>query len=331
MKITTPEQLGKAVGGYRIARIIQTAVTLRIFDYIRAGKPADAKTVALKAGFSYRGTDILLDALTALGLITKTGESYENSSLAEQYLVSDTHSMQIFSIDHAEHIYRRWAYLPESVRDGLPHNPEDNSVIKDAESNRVFIRAMHARGLERGRKIASTIDLAGVRRVADIGGGAGSYLIALAEKIPDMEGVLFDLDLTLQTAHDIIHEHDSNLNFQLKECDIFAENISFGNDFDLVLLSNIIHIVGPSKNTRLFKHIKTAMAPHGRLIIQDFLLDDTATEPADAAFFAVNMLTGTETGRAWRETDVREWLFEAGFNVIERIDANTDSDVLIAR
>ncbi|MEI2422284.1 class I SAM-dependent methyltransferase, partial [Arthrospira platensis SPKY2] len=92
-----------------------------------------------------------------------------------------------------------------------------------------------------------------------------------------MNGVLYDLELTLQTAHEIISNHDPNLAFDLVECDIFAPDASFGSQLDLILLSNIIHIVGPDQNVRLFQNIRSALKTNGRLVIQDFLLDDSST------------------------------------------------------
>jgi SAM-dependent methyltransferase len=274
--------------------------------------------------------DIVLDALSAMGLLKKQNDTYQNTDLVEKHLVTGCDSMMMFSIDHSEQIYRRWANLPEAVKDGQPHGRDESHVVGDAESNRVFIRAMHARGLDRGRKIATALNLDGVHRVADIGGGAGSYLIALAEQISGLDATLFDLNLTLQNAREIIEEHDPSLKIKLVEDDIFKNTKPFGDDFDLVLLSNIIHIVGPEENIALLKRIRHSLAPGGRLVIQDFLLDETATEPQGAALFAVVMLVSTETGRAWRERDVRQWLQEAGFTDVQRLDAGTDSDILVA-
>ena len=330
MKITTHDELQQVLAGYRQARIIQTAVKLRLFDQTRKHSPATADQVAEHTGYSLRGVDIILDALTAMGLLEKVDDTYENTDLVEKHLVTGCDSMMMFSIDHAEQIYRRWANMPEAVRSGEPHGREESHVMGDQENNRIFIRAMHARGLDRGRKIAAALDLNGVTKVADVGGGAGSYLIALAEKLPGMDGTLFDLELTLNSAEEIISDHDPNLNFHLVEHDIFKEGEDFSGQFDLILLSNIIHIVGPEENTDLFKRIKKALRPDGQLVIQDFLLDETATEPASAALFAVVMLVATETGRSWRETDVRNWLKDAGFESVQRLDAGTDSDILVA-
>ena len=329
MKVTTLEKLQELTAGYQKARIIQTAVKLRIFDATRAGKPVDAVGVAASAGISVRGADILLDALSALGLLEKSGNHYENSALAEKNLVSGSGSMLIHSIDHSEQIYRRWAYLPESVKDGRAHGSENTRVVDNPEANRVFIHAMHARGLHRGRQIAAGLDLTGVKKVGDVGGGAGSYLIALAERIPEMQGYLFDVKLTLQTAGEIIHTHDPALQFHLIETDLVDGEVPFGEDFDLMLLSNILHIFGPDQNIQILKRIKQSLKEGGRLVIQDFLLDDSGTEPPGAAFFAVNMLTGTESGRAWRETDVRRWIHAAGFTHADRQTAGTGTDILV--
>ncbi len=327
-KIDSLESLHQLATGYRHARVIQTAAKLRIFDH--TNEPATAEEIAGKAGIQQRGADILLDALTALGLLIKTDNRYVNTVLASEHLVSSASSMLLNSLDHSEQIYRRWAGLPEVVRTGTRPFADSNRFDQDQNANRIFIRAMHAHGFRRGRQIAESLDLSRVRNVADIGGGAGSYLIALSEKIPDMQGVLIDQKLTLNTASEIIGQFDLSGKIQLLEMDIFENTETpFTSDMDLIILSNILHIEGPDANIRLLRRIHQSLKPTGQLVIQDFFLDETGTMPLDGALFAVNMLVSTDRGRAWRAVDVEQWVRTAGFSDIQSLNILPDAHVWV--
>jgi len=324
-KINTLQELRQTAGAYRAARVIQTAGKLRLFDHTQTLSSAQA--VAESAGISQRGAQIILDALTALGLLEKEQDCYMNSPLAAVHLLSSAESMTLSSLDHSERIYRRWATLPDVVLKGKPARNSESDVMTDASANRVFINAMHAHGYRRGVQIAKVLDLENVRVAIDVGGGAGSYLVALIEKKADISGILVDHVLTLNTAKEIIDRYPASSKIIYREMDIFDGDAAFGSDADLVILSNILHIEGPKKNIQLLKRIRKTLAPTGRLVIQDFIMSASGVEPLDYALFSVNMLSATDRGGAWRDIDIRDWLDQAGFGEINVLQADTDSDV----
>ena len=59
---------------------------------------------------------------------------------------------------------------------------------------------------------------------------------------------------------------------------------------------------------------RQALAPRGRVVIQDFILEEDKTAPKMAALFSLNMLVGTERGASYNESEYAAWLAEAGFH-----------------
>ena len=330
-KIDSLEALDRVSRGFQHSRIIQTAAKLRLFDHTRIESPGTIEDIAKGASISLRGAEILLDGLASMGLVIKDNGKYKNSDLAEFHLVSSSKSLKLYAMDHGEQIYRKWSHLPEIVKTGLPVKGTLPSIMDDHDANRVFIMAMHAHGFSRGQVIAKTLDLEGITRVVDIGGGPGSYLLALAEQKPTIQGTLVDIALTLQTAKRVIEEVNPEANIRFVEKDIFSGTDPFASNQDLAILSNVMHIVGAETNIQLLKRTFESLKPGGRVIIQEFLLDETSINPQRAAIFAVNMLVSTESGRAWKERVVRTWMEMAGFVEIERLKVKTDSDLLIAQ
>jgi hypothetical protein len=61
------------------------------------------------------------------------------------------------------------------------------------------------------------------------------------------------------------------------------------------------------------------LEPGGRLLVQEFVLDDTRDGPLFPALFSLNMLLGTPQGKAYSEAEIRSLLAAAGLEQIERL------------
>ena len=84
--ITIP-QLHDMIRGYVKTALLRTALDLRVFDEL-VGAPAQATAVAEAVGADARGMRILLDALTAIGLLHRDGARYALLPGGERLLVS---------------------------------------------------------------------------------------------------------------------------------------------------------------------------------------------------------------------------------------------------
>jgi len=109
--------------------------------------------------------------------------------------------------------------------------------------------------------------------------------------------------------------------------DILAD--PFGSDFDLVFVSAICHMFGEAENEGLVARCARALAPGGRLVIQDFILDESGTSPKFAALFSINMLTGTKGGRSYAESEYAEWMTKAGLADVRRIPLPGPTDLIV--
>ena len=103
-----------------------------------------------------------------------------------------------------------------------------------------------------------------------------------------------------------------------------------GEGYDLILLSAICHMFSPEENRTLFQRAYAALAPNGRLVVQDFILEPDKTAPRFAALFALNMLVGTRTGGSYSEPEYSDWLREAGFAEVRRVRLAGPSGLMIA-
>jgi O-methyltransferase involved in polyketide biosynthesis len=75
----------------------------------------------------------------------------------------------------------------------------------------------------------------------------------------------------------------------------------------------------PEQNRDLLRRIFEALAPNGRLVIREFILEADKTAPRQAALFSLNMLVATDGGASYSEPEYEQWLGDAGFSDVKRV------------
>jgi len=102
-----------------------------------------------------------------------------------------------------------------------------------------------------------------------------------------------------------------------------------GEGYDLVLLSNVCHMLDEKENARLIARCHDALAAGGRLAIQEFILDPDKCGPQSAALFSLNMLVGTRAGASYSEPEYAAWMRAAGFPAIRRVRMPAPAGLMI--
>jgi SAM-dependent methyltransferase len=102
-----------------------------------------------------------------------------------------------------------------------------------------------------------------------------------------------------------------------------------GSGYDIIMLNAICHMFSEEQNQQLFRHARQALAPNGRLVVQDFILNGDKTGPLHAALFSLNMLVATDHGASYSETEYSRWMKNAGFADISRIKLPGPSDLIV--
>jgi SAM-dependent methyltransferase len=315
-------RLDEISNGFQAAKVLLAAAELRLFDVLQ-GPGATVDEIAHRTGGSRRGLRILLDALVALELVSKEADSYRNRPEYESELIEDSHGQYAAMLRHRNRMFRRWALLEEIVTGKAEANRE---VLEDRAANADFIRAMYAASHQRAKTLVDRLDLAGVRTVADLGGGPGVYLEEIARRQARARLFLVDLPITLEVARDLLSRREAGPHIHLLPWDVYAapppDELPA---LDLALLSNVVHGEPPERNRALFAKLFDCMAPGGRLIVAENVVDEGRTSPRVAALFAVNMLAMTSGGGTFTEHEILDWGRAAGFSAEpgERIDERT--------
>jgi len=161
----------------------------------------------------------------------------------------------------------------------------------------------------------------------DVGGGSGAYSIAFAKANPVLHAEILDLPAVTAIAQRHIRAAGVEERVQPRAGDLRTD--ALGRGFDLVFVSAICHMLSPEENADLLRRCHDALAPGGRVVIQDFILNPEKTGPKFAALFALNMLVGTAAGSSYSEPEYTDWLTAVGFREIRHVRLPGPSGLMI--
>ena len=323
-----PDDLMQLVRGYQASRVVLTGIELGAFTAVERLRPrATAERVAAELRADLRATEILLDALVALGLLTKERGAFANGATARRFLVAGSADDATVALRHNLNLWESWSSLTECVRSGRPAHVREMAERGD-EWTVPFIAAMHRNAAVRAPLVVQAVGPEAVRRLLDVGGGSGAYSIAFARANPALHADVLDLETVLPIASRYIVEAGLADRVHARRGDLRRDHLGSGHD--LVLLSAICHMLGPDENRDLFRRAFEALVPGGRIVIQDHVMDGDKTSPRAGALFAVNMLVGTLAGATYSEAEYGGWLGEAGFTGVRRVPLPGPSDLVVA-
>lgn len=304
--------------GHAEARILQTAVSLDIFEAIGSA-PKDARTIANRLQLEPVATELLLNALTALKIIEKRGEAFSLMDAAKQYLLRSSPQYVGGMIKFEDLSWQSWAKLPEAIRTGKSVRPA-NMYQDDPSETEIFINAMDSLVKARGdaEAVINALDWQDIGALLDIGSGPATYPIALCRTFSNMHATIFDLPGTLKITERYVREARMTDRITLISGDYRKDPIP--GHYDSIFLSNIIHGEGFEQNQDLISKLSRSLKPRGRIVVKDHILDESRASPAVGAIFSLLMLLTTDGGRCYSFGEIKSWMQQAGLSQIQQIE-----------
>ena len=314
-------------GHYWKSCTLHTGVKLDIFTLIGEDHKS-AEEIALEIQGDLRGVSALLNALTAMALLHKTEGRFSNTDFSQQFLAKDSPDYTGFIILHHHHLMASWAAMPEAVLSG---NPQRSSVSEtDQESEREsFLMGMFNIASGTAPLYSKRVDLSDCTHLLDLGGGPGTYAIHFCLNNPALKATVFDLPTTRKFAEKTIASFNLSEKIRFKGGSYLDENTGLEQEYDAVWLSHILHGEGPADAASIVAQAVKALKPGGKILIHEFILDDTMDGPLFPALFALNMLIGTDQGQAYSEAQLREMLEKCGISKSHRLEVRAPNDAEI--
>lgn len=221
-------------------------------------------------------------------------------------------------LKYAADLYEPWGRLVDLVRTGRPPLVPETILGTDKAKTRAFVLAMHerARGSGLGSILPHLAGFSGRRRLLDVGGGPGTYSMALVEQTPGLTSTVLDLPGVLEVTRELLEQHGFTDRIRCLPGDYLAT--PFGTGYDAVLLSGMMHRETRDNCRLLLRKAFDALEPEGMAVVSDvFFDDDQKNGPPFALSFAINMMLTSEEGSAHAKTEMARWLADAGFVRVE--------------
>ncbi len=307
------------LGYYWEAKIFLTSVRLDIYTALAKG-PKSAAEIAQAVNADTTSLARLLDALVAIGLLTRQEMQYANTPTVAEFLVktSPFYLGELMLLQDEE--WEHWGRLEKIVQTGRP-NITGNIFMNRPEIGELVLKVLHRMGQRVAPILSEKIDLSPYQTLLDVGGGAGTFSLAFCKRYPNLSATLFDLPQTLLTTKKHLDEEKMADRIQLVGGD-FNKDL-FPGIYDVVFLSDILHYQTSEENAALIQKLYRATKPGGKIIVKDMLINPEVSNPGWNAIFSIHLLVYTEKGRCFPENEVRGWMEQAGFHSIVEVERNT--------
>jgi hypothetical protein len=320
-----PEEVLKLAQGFMESRILHAAAELNLFTILQR-TPLFVHEVAAKTGGDIRALSTLLDAVAAMGLLVKRGQTYQCDSSVSRMLAEDSPDTILPMVLHMAHLWPRWSRLTDIAK-GIPAAMDEFSFERNPGELRAFIGAMHSIGAPLAKRVVAAIDVGPAKALLDVGGGSGTYTIAFLRAVPQLKATLFDLPDVIEMARERLTAEGLMDRATLVAGSFYEDELPGGHD--LALISAIIHSNSLQENVDLYQKVFRALKSGGRILIRDHVMNQDRTRPRDGAIFAINMLVGTSGGGCYTYEEIEEGLSQAGFTRIKLIKPGDHMDAVV--
>lgn len=322
--VVDPAPIMRVASGFMAAKHLFAANELGLFEAL-ADAPAAIEALAARTGLTPRAARISADAMVALELLERDGDLYRNSGVAAQFLAGRTPAdLRPFLRFWDRVSYPAWEALATCLSSGPPVEVFD----LDDDLQAITSAGIEAVLMGPARALAHAVDFTLSSRILDIGGGTGSWSIAVAQAHPHIRATVLELPVVAEIARGRVGEAHLTERVDVAVGDAMAGELPEGHDAFLV--ANLIHYWAPDDNRDLLRRIR-AVAPSGaRLLLADFWTDPTHTEPVHAALMAGEFAVHLRAGDVYSVVEMVSWLEQTGWRFVEHVPLAGPQSLIVA-
>jgi SAM-dependent methyltransferase/DNA-binding transcriptional ArsR family regulator len=333
---------------------VAAAVEAGLFRALADG-PASARELADRIGLDPRAVGITLPVLAELGLTEPDAggdtDDADGAGDASRYRLTGRGRRELGDPGSPDNVagglplwlenLRAWTMLAEPLRTGRPvsragtgdgaedgaEDGVEDGAGDDASRREHIARFMAGMAAAPGERVSRLVDGVLARRpgaatLLDLGGGPGHIARLFVERGLDV--VLVDRPEVVEFVRDE-YALDRVAGLRTVGADLLEDALPSG-PFDVVLLSNILHMLSPDQCVALLGKARAVLAPGGVVAIADFVRGRSPR----AARFALVMLLRTEGGNTYTFREHEAWLARTGFHSPQLTDLDPERQLITA-
>lgn len=251
--------------------------------------PISATELHRRTGYDVRNLTLCLDALAAVRLINKDGDSYCNTPRTLKYLSAGSSSYIGDLILHRRKMMNV-SSLAELIKYGHKTHHHQIDFKRLAELTGKEMKLFRVKAFSR---IANRLlkDFSHPR-VLDFGGGPGLITIEWLKRHSRASGVIFERKTVAEIARQNVIEYGVEERMHVIEGNFLSEEI--GDRYDLILASGILAFCG-DRLTDVIKKLYQALNEGGYMIVVTPRLSENGLCPVDTVLsWLSSRLEGTD-------------------------------------
>jgi hypothetical protein len=315
-KTLSPEGIFQTGLGFWASKTLLSAVELDVFSEL-AKQPATLEELRQRLSLHPRAARDFLDALVALGMLSRDDGVYSNSPEADFFLdkAKPSYSGGLLEMANAR-LYPFWGSLTEGLLTGKPQNEAKTggdffaAIYADQERLRGFAHAMTGVSMGPAIAIAESFPWQKYKTFIDIGTAEGNLPVQVALRHPHITGGGTDLTGLQVAFEEYLTAFGLRERLRFYANDFLAEPLPAA---DVLIMGHILHDWGINEKTMLLRKAYEALPDGGALIVYDAIIDDDRRHNVFGLLMSLNMLIETPAGFDYTAADCQAWMREAGF------------------
>jgi SAM-dependent methyltransferase len=315
----------KIAMGFMAAKHLFVASDCGLFEALAAG-PSTIDDLARKTGSPVRTLGIVADAAVSIGLIKRQGNRYANGEAAAAFLAGNGEGDLRPMLRYLNKVsYPHWQKFGEAVQAG--HRQAKFATFNPTEQQ-IFSEGVEAFTAPMATALATSYDFSSHRRILDIAGGTGSFLVAVLRHHRAVKATLFELPGACAVARQHLARHPEGSQIDVVEGDMFKDPLPEGHD--ALIVANTVHILSVAHNIELMKKMRAGVRPGARLLLADLWTDPTHSQPTPAALLSGEFLVMSGEGQTYSEQEAVAWLGQTGWRKIEHKPLAGPASLIVA-
>jgi SAM-dependent methyltransferase len=321
----SPATIMQLASGFMAAKHLFAANELGLFEALADG-PATLDALAARTGLTRRAARISADAMVALGLLEIQDGTYRNGTAAARFLAGPgPDDLRPFLRFWDKISYPAWTRLAEALASGPPREIFE----LDDELQQVASAGIEAILAGPAAALPQLFDFRPHQRLLDIGGGTGSWSIAIAQHHQHITGAVLELPTAVELARSRVAAAGLGQRITVITGDAMAGELPTG--YDVFLLANLMHYWSADQNQELLQRVRGVAQPGSALLLADFWTNRAHTEPLQAALMAGEFATHIRTGDVYSVEEVRGWLDRTGWRFADHRPLAGPQSLIIAQ
>jgi len=307
--------------GFMASQALFTGLECGVFDAIAAASEGGLTLSEIQKATSNTAPRLqtLITSLVAIKALARDGATgkYTVSPNTARFLV--TSSKQYYGdylrYQMGRQFYHRMGALPDVMTTG--EAPSYASWFSDPEVAQTYTQAQHNGSVATAKYlIKKKLQLGGVSTMLDVGGGSGAFSYVFTGATPGLKSTVLELPEVCKTGEGIKATQTEDVQSRVNFVELDATKPDWpvaDGAYEIVLMSYISGSVPAEIISALYANAYKALKPGGRLLVHDFMVNDSLDSPALGALWALQHVTVNADGLGLAPFEIIARMEDAGF------------------